>query len=107
MPRRYVLSFCLAFFFCASASAELADPTQPTEPLFSDESSAGLQLEAILYTAGNPVAVVGDRILHTNESINGYSVIRIYPQSVELLSPDGEKITLRIDALKVKKPHVY
>jgi hypothetical protein len=109
-PGRRLLLSSILMLSCVIAFAELSDPTRPTKPtgtLFSDSGGEGtMQLKAILYSAGNPVIVIGDNILHRNDSIGGYTVTQIYPQSVELTSKKGEKFNLNLDTLEVKKPHI-
>ena len=112
MLRPYIFSIflcCLLMTFCAEASTELFDPTRPTKPsdgLFADSGEGEMQLKAILFSRSNPVVVIGDTVLHRNDSVGGYTVTQIYPQSVELTSPKGEKVNLKLDALDVKKPHI-
>lgn len=101
------LIFLLLVLFSANVFAELADPTQPTIGYSSDTYAAGdkLQLNAIMNSGKEPVAIINGSLLKVNEAVGGYTVTRIDKDSVTLNSKNNGRLQLSMQSLDFKKPH--
>jgi hypothetical protein len=82
----------------APSSSEHSVPAAPSRPptaVITAPATPELHLDGIVASATNPVAVVNGRLLGLGETIEGYKVIRIENNEVEL-EKDGAKTVLRL-----------
>jgi hypothetical protein len=75
-----------------SASAAAASPAPPPAAA-APVDTAHLQLEGIVWSETDPVAMINGRILRVGGVVLGYTIVKIEPQSVEL---QGERGTIRL-----------
>ncbi|MFN2385328.1 MAG: hypothetical protein ABR576_03420 [Thermoanaerobaculia bacterium] len=83
----------------ATARTEEAQPSAPARARsFVREatapSGARLTLDGIVYSDENPAAVVSGRVVSVGSFVNGYEVIRIRPDRVELRDEDSTIVLL-------------
>ena len=75
----------------------LRDPMQfgPVTNLSGQAGSAGLIVKGIVYSKGNPCAVIGDQIVHQGDKILDVVIIKINENSVEF-EANGKKWTQKV-----------
>lgn len=75
-------------------------PSAPSSPspgqVFTLPSGAKIELGGIVYSEDDPLALLNGRVRRVGDSVEGFDVIAIGPNSVELLR-GKEKIVLRLD----------
>jgi hypothetical protein len=72
--------------------------TQGDFNLYSDKSNAGtLSLMGVVYKPGGKSSVlIGKEILYVGEEVQGWKIVEVLRDSVNLEKGDGEKMELRM-----------
>jgi MSHA biogenesis protein MshK len=92
-----------SLFLSCSAHAELRDPTRPPEFIVSGTLVvAAWQLDAIIIGHDRQVAIINGQSIKLGEQIDGYRLIAISGNSVQLQGTDDKMTLFLLDnALKM------
>lgn len=75
-----------------------AGGTRASSPAGGGPASASgkLELGGIVFSEGNPVALINGRVVSAGSYVDGYEVVRVEATSVELRAEDGKKVVLKL-----------
>lgn len=101
MSERRALLLIAVLFVWTRAGAEeprVQDPTRPYDAVVATgraAASKGFELTAVLVSPSRRIAVIGGRICHEGDRVNGDLIVRIEPGAVRIRR-DGKELLMRL-----------
>jgi hypothetical protein len=95
----------LMLIHCFAVAQEPIDPTRPQNAVTTmpdAQQNAGLQVSAIFIRNQTKQAIINNKSYVEGQVIQGFTLIKIAKNTVELRGPEGKKI-LHVNNINVKK----